>query len=303
MGHMQFTDSNGDPLVGGTVGYYQQGTGATVLKEVWADELETTPLTNPVPLNSAGRPFSGGAETTVWGDGPYQQIVRNRSGVIVFTANIDMPSITADTISGNLTVTGNISAGGSISSNGIDNAGGGLNTPTINVTGNGSISGTLNAGAISATGGISADGNLNVGGAISVNGINDLGGITVAGPSNLAATSLTGALAMNGQNINSVGTVSANTVSATNYIGLPSGPSGAMALGGNATTNAAGQLTIAFSPPFAAGTTPAFVTNIAPDYGVLEVMSISNTSVSVQSQVSGGPQPGAPFSWVAVGAP
>lgn len=49
----QFPDNNGDPLAGGKVYFYEPGT--TTAKAVYSDSNGTTPLSNPVILDSAGR--------------------------------------------------------------------------------------------------------------------------------------------------------------------------------------------------------------------------------------------------------
>lgn len=49
---IQFLDANGDPLVGGKVYTYEAGT--TTPKATYIDQLETTPNTNPIILDSRG---------------------------------------------------------------------------------------------------------------------------------------------------------------------------------------------------------------------------------------------------------
>ena len=68
----QFFDNNGNPLSGGKVYYYQPGT--LTPKIVWNDANETTPLTNPVILNAAGRPNGAVA---IYGEGTYRQIIKD----------------------------------------------------------------------------------------------------------------------------------------------------------------------------------------------------------------------------------
>jgi hypothetical protein len=91
-GVKQFTDGNGRPLVSGWVAYCQPGTGGTVLRNVYGDEGETVLLQNPVPLNAAGRPYSGGAEQSIWGDGSYEEYVYDYLGNLITSSIIDTQS-------------------------------------------------------------------------------------------------------------------------------------------------------------------------------------------------------------------
>jgi hypothetical protein len=91
-GVKQFTDGNGRPLVSGWVAYCQPGTGGTVLRNVYGDEGETVVLQNPVPLNAAGRPYSGGSEQSIWGDGTYEEYVYDYLGNLVTSSLIDTQS-------------------------------------------------------------------------------------------------------------------------------------------------------------------------------------------------------------------
>lgn len=75
--NQQFFDNNGNPLSSGTVTTYVVGT--TTLKTTWQDSGETIPNTNPIVLNAAGRAI-------IYGDGNYRQIVRDRSGNLIWDA-------------------------------------------------------------------------------------------------------------------------------------------------------------------------------------------------------------------------
>lgn len=97
VGVRQFTDGNGAPLVSGWVAYAQVGTGGAVLRTVYADEGETIPLQNPVPLDASGRPYSGGSQCSIWGDGAYQEYVYDSNGVLQTSAIIDTQSSPAVT--------------------------------------------------------------------------------------------------------------------------------------------------------------------------------------------------------------
>lgn len=71
----QYFDNNGRPLSGGKVYYYQPGT--LTFKNIWSDANETTPLTNPVTLDAAGRPNGAVA---IYGEGNYRQIIKDANG-------------------------------------------------------------------------------------------------------------------------------------------------------------------------------------------------------------------------------
>jgi hypothetical protein len=85
LGFLTFLDANGDPLAGGSVGYYDPSSPGT-LTPVWADSAQATQLQNPVPLDAAGRPFSGGSEVGIWGVGTYRMIVRDVNGALQWSA-------------------------------------------------------------------------------------------------------------------------------------------------------------------------------------------------------------------------
>jgi len=67
----QFFDSNGDPLDGGLLYFYEPGT--TTAKAVYSDSTGTVVLTNPVVLDSAGR-------ATIWLDGYYKVVLKDSLG-------------------------------------------------------------------------------------------------------------------------------------------------------------------------------------------------------------------------------
>ena len=70
-GMTQFCDANGAPLAAGRVYHYIVGT--TTPKTTYSDINGTTPNTNPVILDSAGR-------AVIFGDGAYRQIVQDSAG-------------------------------------------------------------------------------------------------------------------------------------------------------------------------------------------------------------------------------
>ena len=67
----QFVDANGKPLAGGYVYFYVPGT--TTPKTTYQDAGQTTPNSNPVRLDSAGRAI-------IFGTGNYRQILQDSAG-------------------------------------------------------------------------------------------------------------------------------------------------------------------------------------------------------------------------------
>lgn len=74
----QYFNNNGNPLSGGKVYFYYPGT--LNAKTVWSDASETTPITQPVVLNAAGRPNGAVA---IYGEGSYRQIVRDANNNLI----------------------------------------------------------------------------------------------------------------------------------------------------------------------------------------------------------------------------
>jgi len=112
-GEQQFFDDNGDPLSGGSVGFYIPST--TTPKTTWQDSTQATPNANPVVLDAAGRAI-------IYGSGVYRQIVKDVDGNTIWDQlttgapvfNSSGTSIVANTTtdlgstnSNNVTVTGN----------------------------------------------------------------------------------------------------------------------------------------------------------------------------------------------------
>ncbi|MDN7558231.1 hypothetical protein [Burkholderia orbicola] len=75
VGKVQWTDANGNPLVGGKVYFYVPGT--TTPKNTWQDPAGTALNTNPVDLDARG-------EAVVWGSGSYRQIVTDSNGALIW---------------------------------------------------------------------------------------------------------------------------------------------------------------------------------------------------------------------------
>jgi hypothetical protein len=81
----QFFDNNGDPLNGGTVTVYDAGT--TTPRAIYTDTALSVAATNPVPLDSAGRPTQGVIYTAA---GAYKLLLKNSAGSTLRTEdNID----------------------------------------------------------------------------------------------------------------------------------------------------------------------------------------------------------------------
>lgn len=74
-GKTQFIDVNGRPLVRGKVYFYEPNT--ETFKDTFTDSSATTPNTNPVVLDGAGR-------ATIWGIGAYRQVVYDWKGNLIW---------------------------------------------------------------------------------------------------------------------------------------------------------------------------------------------------------------------------
>lgn len=74
-GKQQFTDNNGRPLLGGKVYFYQVGTQTP--KNTYQDSAETILNTNPVTLDARG-------SASIYGTGPYRQVVRDMFGSLIW---------------------------------------------------------------------------------------------------------------------------------------------------------------------------------------------------------------------------
>lgn len=93
--YAQFFDSNGDPLSGGKVYFYEAGT--TTPKDTYTDAGGLTPAANPVVLDSSGR-------AAIWITGTYRVdvytsadvLVRSVDSIPAFTAGGDMTKAVYD---------------------------------------------------------------------------------------------------------------------------------------------------------------------------------------------------------------
>lgn len=83
---VQFLDADGNPYVGGTVGYYIPGT--LTAKDTWQDAFQTTANANPLTLDDLG-------SAAVWGTGFYRQIVKDVDGNTVWDGNTVAPQLGA----------------------------------------------------------------------------------------------------------------------------------------------------------------------------------------------------------------
>jgi hypothetical protein len=81
-GKNQFIDINGDPLVGGTVTFYEPNT--LVLKSTWQDDAQTILNTNPIVLDSRG-------QAIIYGYGIYRQRVKDSLGNLIWDEETAAP--------------------------------------------------------------------------------------------------------------------------------------------------------------------------------------------------------------------
>lgn len=77
----QYTNDAGVPLTGGSVTYFVPGQATK--KTIWLNSTKTTPSTNPVFLDAAGRPQPTGQ---TFGDGQYRQQVKDIDGNVIWDA-------------------------------------------------------------------------------------------------------------------------------------------------------------------------------------------------------------------------
>jgi len=78
----QYFDNNGNPLSGGTVGFYIPNT--LSLKTIWQDANESVVWSNPLTLDAGGKP--PGASAGIYGAGVYRQIVKDSQGNLIWDA-------------------------------------------------------------------------------------------------------------------------------------------------------------------------------------------------------------------------
>jgi hypothetical protein len=108
----QFFDNNGDPLAGGKICTYAAGTSTP--QAVYTDSTGGTPHSNPVVLDSAGRPPSGSGD--IWG-GPLPYKI----SIDYSTGDCSNPIRTIDNVSG--TTAASLNCTGCVSDSEIDATG------------------------------------------------------------------------------------------------------------------------------------------------------------------------------------
>ncbi len=81
-GKNSFIDINGNPLVGGTVTFYEPGT--LVLKDTWQDADQSILNTNPIILDSRG-------QAVIYGYGIYRQRVKDSLGNLIWDEETAAP--------------------------------------------------------------------------------------------------------------------------------------------------------------------------------------------------------------------
>ena len=74
-GKTQFFDANGNPLAGGSVGFYIPNT--TTFKTTWQDSGQMVANANPITLDGSG-------EAVIYGIGQYRQIVKDSLGNLIW---------------------------------------------------------------------------------------------------------------------------------------------------------------------------------------------------------------------------
>lgn len=89
-GRQQFVDSNGHPIVGGTVTTYVPSTLSP--KATFQDAAGLIPNPNPIVLDALG-------SAIIWGTGYYRQIVKDSSGNVVWDVEAYAPAVTTPTTS------------------------------------------------------------------------------------------------------------------------------------------------------------------------------------------------------------
>jgi len=73
-------DINGDPIVGGSIDFFEPGGSATP-KEVWSNDALTTTAGTSVDIDSYGMPENSGTSITVYGDGDYYVVYNDALAV------------------------------------------------------------------------------------------------------------------------------------------------------------------------------------------------------------------------------
>jgi len=94
----QFSDSQGVPLAGGSVGYYVPAT--LTPKQTWQDAAQSVPNTTPIVT------LDGAGEALIWGSGAYRQIVKDSVGNLIWDQVVQDASLAFGTPAANLVLAG-----------------------------------------------------------------------------------------------------------------------------------------------------------------------------------------------------
>lgn len=123
-------DINGDPVVGGSIDFFEPGGSATP-KEVWSNDALTTTAGTSVDIDSYGMPENSGTSITVYGDGDYYVVYNDALAVPIddfewldeaftnaeiktaYETNADTNTLT-DFNKENITGIGGVTAGGTV---------------------------------------------------------------------------------------------------------------------------------------------------------------------------------------------
>jgi len=108
LGHfVQFFNDVGEPLSGGEVTFYEPGT--STKKDVYTDSELTTPASNPVTLDSAGK-------ATIWLNGDYKARLKDKDGNLIDETDNINPPVDTETSGGNLIANGSFENQGNTTS-------------------------------------------------------------------------------------------------------------------------------------------------------------------------------------------
>ena len=126
----QFFDNNGNMLSGGQLGFYVANS-SSVLQNIYADNLGTIPLANPIVLNSSGR-YNG----EIWLDTTlnYNVVIYQSDGISVISSYNNVAGIAATLATSGSTEWGSVVGGTAteVTTTQISNTGNYLSTYTVN---------------------------------------------------------------------------------------------------------------------------------------------------------------------------
>lgn len=100
-GEQTFVDQNGAPYAAGKVYFYIPNT--LTPKTTWSNSTETTPNSNPVVLDSAGR-------AVIYGSGVYRQVLKDLFGNTIWDQLTDAGSPGALVVNAVITVSTNVTS-------------------------------------------------------------------------------------------------------------------------------------------------------------------------------------------------